>query len=202
MSNLKHVGRLVNSRRKVIVAYRTIPGDARSCIVVQTESLDADMHDSLIKLVESPAGQNANELAEAMARTTIADGRILLAALHTTGKMFKISTAEVEMTPNTQDTILLSDLNELIAKSKGVTIDQLALTDPTNPQQPAVAPDTPVEAAVSPVDRAAQLRAQAAALLAEADTLDPVTSEEPTPAVPATKVSRAKKPPVKKQVNA
>jgi hypothetical protein len=159
------------------------------------------MHDSLIKLVESPAGQNANELAEAMARTTIADGRILLAALHTTGKMFKISTSEVEMTPNTQDVILLSELNKLIAKSKGVSIEQLALTDPSNPQQP-VAETVAEPLNCTPAEKAADLRARAAELLAEADALDPVLAETPKAAEPVAKATRAKKPPVKKQVNA
>ena len=38
--NLKHVGRMIASNKKVLVAYRTLPGDAYSCLVVPTESLD------------------------------------------------------------------------------------------------------------------------------------------------------------------
>ena len=53
MAEIKHVGRLKANQRKVIVAYRVIPGDkeAESALVVDTASLaDAD-HDTLIKTV-------------------------------------------------------------------------------------------------------------------------------------------------------
>jgi len=59
---LKHVGRVASNRRKVIVAYRVIPGDPDNCLVVQTENLSADEHDSLIRVVESAAGQEAYDL--------------------------------------------------------------------------------------------------------------------------------------------
>ena len=47
--NMKHVGRVVSSKRKVIVAYRVVPGEPNNCIVVTTENLAADEHDALIK---------------------------------------------------------------------------------------------------------------------------------------------------------
>ena len=56
---LKHVGRMISNKRKVIVAYRVIPGDPENCLVVQTENLSADEHDTLIKAVESASGQEA-----------------------------------------------------------------------------------------------------------------------------------------------
>ena len=61
---LKHVGRVAANRRKVIVAYRVIPGDPDNCLVIQTENLSADEHDALIRVVESAAGQEAYEFAE------------------------------------------------------------------------------------------------------------------------------------------
>ncbi len=125
--SLKHVGRVKNNQRKIVVAYRTIPGDAENCIVVTTEILQADEHDTLMKLIESNAGQTAYEFAEAMARTSLPDGRNMLAAFHVTGKMVKMATNLVEMTPDMKTTILLSDLNQAIAQQKGVSIDELAL---------------------------------------------------------------------------
>ena len=89
MPSYKHVGRVKNNRRKVVVAYRVIPGEPDNCLVVQTENLSADEHDTLIKLVESDAGQTADEFAEAMARSYLPDGRIMLAAFHSTGKLNK-----------------------------------------------------------------------------------------------------------------
>ena len=126
---LKHIGRLKKSKRKVIVAYRTLPGDSSSCVCVSTENLEAADHDSLIKLVESNAGQNSYEFAQVMARGTLSDGSNMLARFHTTGKMIKVKTNEVEMTPDTNNSISLDELNKIIAEQKGVTIDDLALTE-------------------------------------------------------------------------
>ena len=142
---LKHVGRLVSNKRRVVVAYRVVPGEPENCIVVTTENLDAADHDSLIKLVESPAGQEANELADAMMRTPLSDGSNMLARFHMTGKMVKIATNTVEMIPNSNTTILLSELNEVIAAQQGITVGDLAVKGKTPPAKPA----TVTEAAVA-----------------------------------------------------
>jgi len=131
MNNLKHVGRITSTKRKVIVAYRVVPNEPDNCIVVTTENLMADEHDSLMKLVESDAGQSENDLADAMARTRLPDGRIMLSAFHSTGKMVKVSTNQVEMVPNNFTTILLKDLNEIIAKQAGVSVADLAVSNGT-----------------------------------------------------------------------
>ena len=127
---LKHVGRMISNKRKVIVAYRVIPGDPENCLVVQTENLSADEHDTLIKAVESASGQEAYEFGEAMARTFLPDGRNMLAGFHTTGKFRKVLTTEVEMTPTNSDNIALNELNKIIAEQKGVTVNDLALKGP------------------------------------------------------------------------
>ena len=100
MPTYKHVGRVKSNQRKVVVAYRVIPGDPESALVVQTENLNADEHDALIKLVESDAGQQAYEFAEAMARARLPDGRNMLAGFHTTGKLSKVPAELIEMMPN------------------------------------------------------------------------------------------------------
>ena len=51
MQNLKHVGRIKSTKKKVLVAYRTLPGDAYYCLVVPTESLDDSYHNAIINLV-------------------------------------------------------------------------------------------------------------------------------------------------------
>lgn len=168
-----------------MVAYRTLPGDPYTALVVHTESLDADQHDALINLVQSNTGQTAYELAEAMARTRLPDGRIMLAAFHQQGKLAKVPTNIVEMTPTTQASVLLSELNEAIAKQKGVPIEELAIKDGSSstPVQETVAEPTPVvEPAVEPLqsatdgvlsdeDLAANYRSQADRLFKEAKAL-------------------------------
>ena len=128
---LKHVGRMANNQRRVVVAYKVVPGEPENCIVVTTENLAAEEHDTLMKLVESASGQEAEDLATAMARTPLPDGSNMLARFHTTGKMVKVPTASVQMVPNRNTTILLSELNEAIAQQKGVTVADLASTGTT-----------------------------------------------------------------------
>jgi hypothetical protein len=123
---LKHVGRMVNNQRRVVVAYKVVPGEPENCIVVTTENLAAEEHDTLMKLVESASGQEAEDLATAMARTPLPDGSNMLARFHTTGKMVKVATNAVQMVPNRNTSILLSELNEAIAQQKGVTVTDLA----------------------------------------------------------------------------
>jgi len=133
---LKHVGRMANNKRRVIVAYKVLPGEPDKCVVVTTENLEASDHDSLIKLVESNAGQQADDLATVMMRTTLPDGSNMLARFHTTGKMVKVNTADVEMIPNQNTSIRLSELNEAIAQQRGVTVNDLAVKGPDGKSVP------------------------------------------------------------------
>ena len=128
---LKHIGRLKNGR-KVIVAYRTLPDDPLHCLIVTTENLESADHDTLMNLVDSNVGQNAEEFADAMNRTMLVDGRNMLHRFHTTGKLDRVPTEHVEMTPDNKTVIKLNELNEIIAKQKGVSIDDLAIKDPNN----------------------------------------------------------------------
>jgi len=129
MNELKHVGRVKSTGKKCLVAYRTLPGEAHSCLIVPTENLPDSYHDALINLVQSTGGQDAYELAEAMARTNFPDGSIMLAALHTQGRLVKLETSNVEMQPTPAVSILLSELNQIIAEQRGVAVDDLSIKD-------------------------------------------------------------------------
>ena len=123
MVDLKHVARFIDSGRKCLVAYRTLPGDAYSCLVIPTENLPEAQHDALINIVESSAAQSANEFAEVLARQQFPDGSIMLAALHTQGKLIKVPTDAVEMIPNFSAKVRLDKLN---------AVSYTHLTLPTN----------------------------------------------------------------------
>jgi hypothetical protein len=111
------------------VAYRTIPGDAHYCLVVPTENMPDIYHDAIINLVESSAGQDAYEFAEVLDRTQFPDGSRMLPSLHATGRLIKVPTSSVEMTPTTGYSILLSELNQIIAEQRGIAVDELAITN-------------------------------------------------------------------------
>jgi len=110
-----------------MVVFRTLPGDAFSCLVIQTESLTPDYHDQLVSLVESNAAQLANEFSEVLARALFSDGSTMLPALHVKGLLAKFPTDAIEMIPNNQSTILLSELNQVIAQQAGVSVQDLAI---------------------------------------------------------------------------
>lgn len=172
---------MASNGRKVVVAYKVVPGEPDNAIVVTTENLMAEEHDTLMNLLESAAGQESEDLATAMARTPLPDGRNMLAAFHTTGKMVKVPTEAVIMTPNTQTKIKLSELNEIIAQQRGVTVADLALG---NKAQTAVSSDnndttvelseataTETTGVLTDEDLAKQYRSQADALYKEAAEL-------------------------------
>ena len=129
MQELKHVGRLLTTGRKVLVAFKTIPGDAYHCLVIPTETLSDTHHDALISLVETPAAQNCFEFAEVLSRSKFSDGSTMLPCLHSLGKLLKVPTDKIEMTPTFQAKINLAELNQIIAEQKGVSVDDLAVRD-------------------------------------------------------------------------
>lgn len=138
MSEIKHVGRIIATGKKCVVAYRTLPGDAYNCLIVPTENLPDSYHDALINLVESNVGQSAYEFAEAMARTGFPDGTIMLTTLHQRGGLVRMSTDQIEMLPRPAVTIKLSELNQIIAEQRGLAVDDLSLKsgDIPNPKSP------------------------------------------------------------------
>jgi hypothetical protein len=124
---LKHVGRVIATGKKCLVAYRSLPGDAYNCLIVPTESLPDSYHDAMINLVESAAGQDSYELADVMARTPFPDGSIMLAALHGQRRLVKAPTDAIEMLPQLGVSIVLAELNQIIAEQQGVAVDDLAI---------------------------------------------------------------------------
>lgn len=176
MAEIKHVGRLTTNNRKLVVAYRVIPGDPENCLVIHTESLDAADHDTLINMVESNAGQSANELSEVMARTQLTDGSNMLARFHQTGKLVKVATNIVELLPTRTTAVNLAELNQIVADQKGVTIEELAMPTPSTG---APGTEAPVADAVVPTGEtvlddealAAQYRSQADSMFKEAKSL-------------------------------
>lgn len=206
MQNLKHVGRISKNNRRVIVAYRVVPDEPDNCIVITTENLSAEEHDTLMKLVESTAGQEANELAPLMARTSLPDGRIMLSWFHQSGKMIKVSTKDVDMIPNRNTTINLSELNEAIAQQKGVTVADLAVKPSTSQQTQssqshnteatvAAATDAvlePEDGVLTDEQLASQYRSQADAMFKEAKRLRE-QAEELSPSKKKTAIKKTEK---------
>jgi len=200
MASLKHVGRQINNQKRCVIAYRVIPNDPEHCLVVFTDSLESADHDSLMTLVESNAGQNAYEFAEAMSRYSLSDGRNMLAAFHVMGKLAKRATKDIELVPNTQTTANLAEVNQFVAEQKGVTVEDLALQSNDKPiaevkeateavAEAAPVAEVPNDGILTDEELAAQYRSQADALYKEAKRL----REQAEELVPTKRKARAKK---------
>lgn len=129
MPDIKHVGRIVSTGRKCVVVFRSLPGDAFNALIIPTEALSESYHDSLINLVDSTAAQSVNELSEVLARALFPDGTTMLPSLHGKGLLVKVPTDQILMTPNPSVSILLSELNQIIAEQLGVSVQDLAIKD-------------------------------------------------------------------------
>lgn len=127
MADIKHVGRIKSTGRKCVVVFRTLPGDAFNGLIIQTESLPESYHDALLNMVEGNAAQTTSELSEVLARSIFPDGSTMLPSLHVKGLLMKVPTDQIEMTPNSGTSILLADLNQIIAEQRGISVQDLAL---------------------------------------------------------------------------
>ena len=137
--HFKHIGELVDGGAKVVIMYRTVPGEPNNCLVVGTKFLPDMYHNALMKAVESDGGQDAEEFADFASRQTFPDGTNMLAMMHNDNYIKKFKTNEIMVTyGNTPEgRILLNKLNEMIAKEKGVSVKDLAQDPDATAEAPA-----------------------------------------------------------------
>ena len=142
-SNVKHVGRVANTGMKCVVVFREIYDDRgnvtepNNCLVVETERLPDMEHDDVVRVVESPAGQQASQFYEIAHRSMFGDGINMLVKLNNRGYLKKYSTDEIIMTPNTHTNIKLSEINEVIRKQKsGMSQDEITNSMVDDTDQP------------------------------------------------------------------
>ena len=123
--SIKHIGRIKNTGAKVIVVFRTLPGESNMALVLPVAQLPDQYHDSIMQLVETDQAQDAFEFGEMMFIRPFPDGRPMLQAMQVDGRLQKVATDLVIMTPTTNDSIELHQLNVLIAEQKNCAIDDL-----------------------------------------------------------------------------
>jgi len=171
---IKHVGQTIDTHKKCVVVFRTLPDDENNCLIVETESLPPNYHDYLIKAVESPTAQTEMEFYTYASRSTFMDGTNMLQSLHKNGWMRKRRVDEIEMMPTQGVTVNLKELNSQIA--------QVAVEESASKTKPAgVLSDSDIANQMR--NQAAFFRKEAERLLAEANDLDPVAPVSETPVV-------------------
>jgi hypothetical protein len=190
MKSIKHIGKMKHTGVKVLVVFRTLPGESNVALILPVANLPDLYHDSIMELVETDQAQESFEFGEIMFTRTFPDGRPMLQAMQADGRLQKVSTDTVVMTPTPVDSIQLDQLNVLIAEQKNVAVDDLYTFVSGAPKKSAtkseakeMAPDVdsdipaPVRAqaantdTLSDKDIAKSLRSQADALYKEAARL-------------------------------
>jgi len=116
-TNIKHVGVLSNTGKKVVVVFRELPDDPSNCLVVDVDALPDWMHDDIINAVEEPGAQGTANFYEYAERKYMADGTNMLQTLHSSGRLNKQPTNNVKMTPNNSDSVGLTELNNLVREN-------------------------------------------------------------------------------------
>lgn len=122
---VKHIGRIKNTGVKILTVFRTLPGESDSSLVIQVNQLKDEYHDAIMQLLETDQAQEAFEFGEMLFIRHFPDGRPMLQALQQDGRLQKVSTSNVLMTPTVNATVPLDQLNVLIAEQKNCAVDEL-----------------------------------------------------------------------------
>jgi hypothetical protein len=202
---IKHVGKYQGKR--IILLFREVPGDEHMCLVSFPDNLPTLYHDSIMKILESPAGQEAKSFSDVLHRNILPDGKNALEALHVNGFIKKVQTNQVLITPNSKSSIKLDELNAILndiengnkaeekLKQANTKLDEVINTKPKKSNSrdlgdPIVAQEHTVlsdhDLAVDRLRQAESMRSQASKLLqeaqnleAEAKSLDPTLNATP-----------------------
>jgi hypothetical protein len=109
---IKHVGK--HNDKRCVIIFRKIPDLEHMALVVYSDLLPRMTHDEIMRALESPQGQQATEIADVLFRTIMADGTNCLESLHRNGLMKKVPTNQVLVTPTSNSSVRLDELNDIL----------------------------------------------------------------------------------------
>lgn len=127
---IKHVGR--HNNKKVVIVFRQLQDmNSHMALVVYTDTMPANYHDNMMKVLESAVGQQAKDFADALHRSVFNDGRNMLQTLHSNGWLKKVQTSQVIVEASPKSHVRLDELNEIINKidAGGEAADKLKQLD-------------------------------------------------------------------------
>jgi hypothetical protein len=132
---IKHVGK--HNNKRIVLLWRQVPNETHMALVAYSDTLPRMIHDELMRVLESPVGQNAKDLSDVLFRTVMADGRNALEVLHKEGFIKKVPCSQVLITPTAKSTVRLDELNNILDEmDKGeAAVKRLADLDKTSGMQ-------------------------------------------------------------------
>lgn len=113
---IKHIGK--HGDRKVALVFREVPGEEHMALVIYPDVLPVSMHDAIMRVLESPEGQSAENLGDALFRNLLPDGRAMLQTLHVEGMIKKVQAKQITVTPTANSHVNLEEMNNIIRKMK------------------------------------------------------------------------------------
>jgi hypothetical protein len=116
MAFMKHIGK--HGDRKVCILFRQVPGEDHMCLCIYPEVLPAHWQDTIQKALESDVAQQSEELADALHRSFLPDGRAVLETLHQERMIKKLRTSDIIVTPTPDAKIRLDELNKMLNEMK------------------------------------------------------------------------------------
>jgi hypothetical protein len=116
MAFMKHVGK--HGDRKVCIMFRQVPGEEHMALIIYPETLPAHWQQAVQSVVESDIAQQSEELADALHRNFLPDGRPILQTLHEERMIKKVRTGDIIVTPNQSSNIRLDELNKMLNEMK------------------------------------------------------------------------------------
>jgi hypothetical protein len=111
----KHVGE--HNSKKVVIVQRAIPEEGHMCSVIYTQIIPSHYHDDIMRVLESPEGQDSNEFWEVLQRRSATTGGNLLQAIAVEGYLKKAPTNQVIIKPNANSSLRLDELNRLLIEA-------------------------------------------------------------------------------------
>jgi len=111
---MRHIGKNKTTEARYVVASMSITGDPEFALVIEADALPLRYQDALMNVVNSNSGQSAEKLLELLGMRRFPDGSVMAQTLHQTGRLQKIPTADVIMTPDRSNQIQLNELNKRI----------------------------------------------------------------------------------------
>jgi len=166
----KHVG--TYGEKPCVVVFRELPEDDNNALVILSDSLEGQLHDDVMSVVDSIEAQDSNNISEVFFRRRLTDGSNMLEALHTRGKLVKAPVEMVKLVPVPNQPVELAEINKELRKISNESNPPLK-TD----EQPAIKPgsvDVPEgedkdQVANNLLSQASLLEEDAKALLTDAD---------------------------------
>lgn len=149
---MRHIGLIKNTGKKCLVVFREIydehgnVADPNNCLVVELENLPDFAYQDVVSIVESDTAQKAPNMYDVLARHRLSDGSAALSWLHSTGRLRKYETSNVDLITSNTTTESLAKINRIIALQKsGYSEKEIENIIANDTDQPPRKIDNPLE---------------------------------------------------------